>query len=163
MTRSRPDLIVPIRDRRQSRRFLTVRNAGISFAVLVMLFLGISIYSEIGPRGAGSTFGRLLERELPKVESKPLEVVTEAGPPVDDHTAPDPMLVAPAAREQWLHDSSTVAAASTIEPVAAPPVAVSSRSAAADTSVAIVGGPEGVSIVEKKRKQPLLTGGFGRQ
>src|SRR5688500_7153465 len=99
MNRNRPDLLVPIRDRRQHRRFLTVRNAGISFAVLVMLFLGISIYSEIGPRGGGggeSTFGRLLEREMPKVESKPVEVVTEARPAVDDHTAPDPMLVAPA-------------------------------------------------------------------
>jgi len=165
MSRGRADLIVPIKDRRQHKRYLTLRNGAIAFAVAVMLFLGISIYSEIGPRG-GDTFGRLLDREMPKqLEAKPVEVVKEATP-IDDHSAPDPMLVAPAAREQWLHDSTSNAAsaAATIEPVAAPaPITLSRRSAAPNTSIAIVGGPEGVVVVEQKKKQPLLTGGFGRQ
>jgi hypothetical protein len=162
MMRDKPDLIVPIRDRRQHRRILTLRNAAISFAVLVVLFIGITVRSEMEPRHRDA-FGRLLERELPPtVESKPVEVVTEAAP-IDDHTASDPMLVAPAAREQWLHDSSnTASVAGSIEPVAAPAITLSRRSGARDTSVAIVGGPEGVSVVEQKRKQPLLTGGFGR-
>jgi|SRR5687768_12253159 len=161
MNRNRPDLIVPIKDRRQSRRYLTLRNAAITFAVLVMLFLGITIRSEMEPRSAETTFGRLLDREMPNVEPKPMEVVKEAGAPIDDHSAPDPMLVAPAAREQWLHDSSNVAA-STIEPVSAQPITLGGRTGA-ESKVAIVGGPEGVAVVEQKRKQPLLTGGFGRQ
>ena len=162
MKRNRPDLIVPIKDRRQSRRYLTLRNAAISFAVLVMLFLGISIRSELEPKGSESPFGRILEREMPKVEPKPVEVVTEAGAPVDDQESADPMLVAPAAREQWLRDSTNTASAANIEPIPAPSIAVGRRTGA-DSKVAIVGGPEGVAVVEQKRKQPLLTGGFGRQ
>ena len=163
MKRNRPDLIVPIRDRRQSKRYLTLRNAGITFAVLSILFIGVTIRSEMEPRSSTeSAFGRLFERELPKVEPKPVEVVTEAAAPIDDHAAADPMLVAPAAREQWLHDSSnTASAATTIEPIAAP-VTVAPR-AGPGSKVAIVGGPEGVAVVEQKRKAPLLTGGFGRQ
>ena len=163
MKRNRPDLIVPIKDRRQSRRYLTLHNAAISFAVLVMLFLGISIRSEMEPRGTESAFGRLLDREMPQVEPKPLEVVTEAGgTPVDDQQSADPMLVAPAAREQWLRDSSNTASAASIEPIPAPSITVGRRTGA-DSKIAIVGGPEGVAVVEQKKKQPLLTGGFGRQ
>lgn len=165
MKRSRPDLIVPIKDRRQHKRFLTLRNAAITFAAMVVLFIGITVRSEMEPKNRDA-FGRLVERELPKVESKPMEVVTEARPAVADHNAADPMLVAPAAREQWLHDSTgsntASVAATTIEPVAAPPVTLGRRNADG-TSIAIVGGPEGVSVIEQKRKKPLLTGGFGRQ
>jgi hypothetical protein len=160
MQRRKPDLIVPIRDRRQHKRYLTLRNAGIAFAALVVLFIGISIRSEMQPRHADS-FGRLLERELPKVETKPMEVVEEAPPAVDDHTAADPMLVAPAAREQWLYDSSATTSASiaTIEPVGAP-ITLSPRTKG--SRIAIVGGPEGVSVVEQKRQRQTLRGGFGR-
>jgi hypothetical protein len=158
MQRRRPDLIVPIRDRRQRKRYLTLRNAGITFAVMVVLFVAINIRSEMQPRDTQG-FGRLLERELPAVENKPVEVVEEAPPPVDDHTAPDPMLVAPAAREQWLYDGSPAASAA-IEPVAAP-VTLSPRNR--DSRVVIVGGPEGVSVVEQQRQRQTLRGGFGRQ
>ena len=162
MTRNRPDLIVPIKDRRQSRRYLTLRNAAISFAVLVMLFLGISIRSEMEPKGSESAFGRILDREMPKVEPKPMEVVKEAGVPVDDQESADPMLVAPAAREQWLRDSTNTASAVNVEPIPVPSINAGRR-VGADGKIAIVGGPEGVAVVEQKRKQPLLTGGFGRQ
>ena len=35
--------------------------------------------------------------------------------------------------------------------------------ATGETDVVIVGGPEGVKIVQRERRQPTLTGGFGRQ
>jgi hypothetical protein len=162
MKRSRADLIVPVRDRRQRRRYLTLRNAGITFAALTVLFIAITIRSEMQPRH-GEGFGRLLERELPVVETKPLEVVREA-PPVDDQTAADPMLVAPAGREQWLYDDSAAAMSATasaaIEPVSAP-VSLSTRDK--DSRLVIVGGPEGVSVVEQTRRRQTLRGGFGRQ
>lgn len=154
--RRRPDLIVPIRDRRQRKRYLTLRNARNVFIALTVLFIAITIRSELQPRHS-ETFGRLLERELPEVEAKPVEVVQEA-PPVEDHTAADPMLVAPAAREQWLHDDGTTAAAAAIEPI---PVAITPRAAGGESRLVIVGGPEGVSVVEKRRR-PVLSGGFGR-
>src|SRR5215213_11340517 len=103
MHRRNPDLIVPIRDRRQHKRYLTLRNVGGAFLVLAVLFVAITIRSEMQPRHSDA-FGRLFERELPPVEAKPVEVVKEAAPPVADHTAADLMLVAPAAREQWLQE-----------------------------------------------------------
>ncbi|HEU4889112.1 MAG TPA: hypothetical protein VFV49_14600 [Thermoanaerobaculia bacterium] len=160
MLRRKPDLIVPIRDRRQRKRYLTLRNFGYSLIAALVIFLGITIRSEM--RGVGpTTYGRLVERELPQVEQKqkPVEVVTEATPAVtNEQTHADPMLMEPMAREQWLRDQSTA------EPVA---VAIPHRAAAAlatgETDVAIVGGPEGVKIVQRERRKPVLSGGFGRQ
>ena len=160
MHRRRPDLIVPIRDRRQHKRYLTLRNVRNAFLVLAVLFVAITIRSELQPRQS-ETFGRLFERELPKVEPKPVEVVTEASPAVADHTAPDPMLVAPAAREQWLHDDSSTTSAA-LQPV---PIAITPRLGDANGTsarIAIVGGPEGVSVVREERKRQVLRGGFGR-
>ena len=158
--RGKPDLIVPIRDRRQSKRYLTLRNFGYSLIAALVIFLGITIRSEM--RGTGpTTYGRLVERELPQVEQQkrqPLEVVREAPVVTTEQTHADPMLMEPMAREQWLRDQSTAA------PVA---VDVPHRAAAAlatgETDVAIVGGPEGVKIVQRERRKPTLSGGFGRQ
>lgn len=160
MLNRKPDLIVPIRDRRQHKRYLTLRNFGYALIAALVVFLGITIRSEM--RGtAPANYGRLVERELPpKVEQKqPLEVVREATPAVtNEQTHADPMLMEPMAREQWLRDQSTA------EPVV---VDVPHRAAAAlatgDTDVAIVGGPEGVKIVQRERRRPTLTGGFGRK
>ncbi|MFL6247804.1 MAG: hypothetical protein ACJ74H_17400 [Thermoanaerobaculia bacterium] len=155
--RRNPDLIVPIRDRRQHKRYLTLRNFGWSLLAAMILFLGITIRSEM--RGTGpTTYGRLVERELPKVEQKqPLEVVREAPTVSTEQTHADPMLMEPMAREQWLRDHTAT------EPVA---VDVPHRAAAAlasgETDVAIVGGPEGVKIVQRERRKPVLSGGFGR-
>jgi len=157
MLRRKPDLIVPVRDRRQRKRYLTLRNARNAFLVLAVVFVAITIRSEMEPKHRDS-FGDLFQRELPQVEAKPVEVVREAPSPVQDHTAPDPMLVAPMAREQWLVDDSTTMApvAASIEPVAT----VAPRDA--HSRITIVGGPEGVSVVEQKRRRPVLSGGFGR-
>lgn len=155
--RRRPDLIVPIHDRRQRRRYLTLKNFGWATLAAGVLFVGISIYSEM--RSTGPTnYGRLVAKEMPHVEQKPVEVVTET-PTVDqEQTHADPMLVQAAAREQWLRSQQvTTPAATDVPPRAAAAMATG------DTDVVIVGGPEGVKIVQRERRRPTLTGGFGRQ
>lgn len=156
MRHQRPDLIVPIRDRRQGKRYLTLKNFGYATIAAVVIFVGISIRSEM--RGTGpANYGRLVDREMPKVEQKQMEVVRET-PTVDtEQTHADPMLIEPMAREQWLHDQSAAAA------VADVPQRAAASMAAGETDVVIVGGPEGVKIVQRERRQPVLKGGFGRQ
>lgn len=153
--RHRPDLIVPIRDRRQRKRYLTLRNVRNVLLVCLVAFVAISIRSEL--RGTGpASYGRLYERELaPPPEPKPVEVVREASPAVPDQTVADPLLLAPAAREQWLRGDTTNPA------LGALPRAEASV-ARGETRVAIVGGPEGVSVVRQERRKPVLSGGFGR-
>ncbi len=149
MIRQRPDLIVPVRDRRARKRYLTLKNFGVAMIVLVALFIAISIRSEMRGRPPGQ-FGKLFQREIPAaVEQKPLEVVPEAPAtaPVAE-TLPDPQ-------------------AFVIEPVDAPVVATAPASVAPVRSsaaeVSIVGGPDGVAVVQKEaRPRPQLSGGFGR-
>ena len=152
MPSRRPDLIVPIRDRRQHKRYLTLKNLGIGAAVLAILFIAITLRSEMRGRTPGE-FGRLFSREIPAIEQKPVEVVHEAPATVPDATHADPLLTEPAARAHWLEgEAATVAAVP-----AQPPV----RSSASE--VAVVGGPEGVTVVRKEaRPKPVLSGGFGR-
>lgn len=159
MLRSRPDLIVPIRDRRQRKRYLTLKNTGFAALAAFVLFVAISIRSEM--RGAGpANYGRLVEREMPRelpAARKQVEVVTET-PTVDqEQTHADPTLVQAAAREQWLQAQVTTPVAVDIPPRAAAAMATG------ETDMVIVGGPEGVKIVQRERRQPTLTGGFGRQ
>jgi hypothetical protein len=151
--RPRSDLIVPIKDRRQHKRYLTLKNAGIASAVAFVGFIAVSIYSEIR-RPAPNDYGRLARREIPPppVAQKPMAVVQETSA-IDDQAHADPMLVAPAAREQWLGD--TTSSAAIIPPP--PPVPI-----ARGDSVAIVGGPGGIAIVKQDRRKPQLSGGFGR-
>lgn len=156
MHRRKPDLIVPIRDRRQHKRYITLRNARNVTLVLVVVFIGITIRSEMPRRG--DSFGRLLERGMPSVDAKPVEVVKEA-PPITDQDSPDPMLVAPAAREQYLYDhsstSSTATTSASIEPMTHSP-------RVGEAKISIVGGPEGVSVSTQPRRRQTLRGGFGR-
>ena len=158
MLRRRPDLIVPIRDRRQRKRYLTLKNFGLGMLVLTVLFIIISIRSEMRGRTPGE-FGRLLGREMATdINQKPVEVVREAPLPVDDSTHADPLLVEPAARAQWLEGDATTTVA--VVPVVVPTQTV--RSSASE--VAVVGGPEGVNVVRKEaRPKPVLSGGFGRR
>lgn len=160
MARSRPDLIVPIRDRRQGKRYLTLRNVGIAVFVLAFAFLLITIRSERRGLRAGD-YGRLYTSEMPEpVAAKPAEVVREQAPAVPDHSAADPMLVEPMARAQWL-DGSQATAAATVAP--APAAVTYQAPVAGDARVAIVGGSEGVAIVKEAPKRPTLKGGFGRK
>jgi hypothetical protein len=159
MPRRRPDLIVPIRDRRQHKRYLTLKNFGWTMLAGTVVFIGITIRSEMRGRTPGE-YGRLLGRELATdVVQKPVEVVHEAPPPaVDDSTHADPLLTGPAARAQWLEgDATTTDVAVTATPAPEP-----IRSSASEVS--IVGGPEGVAVVRKEaRPKPVLSGGFGRR
>jgi hypothetical protein len=165
--RRRPDLIVPIHDRRKRRRFLTLRNfRNVAIAALIV-FVALTVYSDWRGSRSGD-YGRLLSSQLPsRVESRPIEVVQEAGSPPVDQTHADPMLVQPLAREQWLQDdepktatiattTATIAPTTTIAPV---PV---EASATAGKDVTIVGGQDGVSIVRAPRRRAVLSGGFGR-
>jgi hypothetical protein len=157
--RRKPDLIVPIRDRRQRKRIITIRNFGILTIACLILFAAITIRSEM--RGARATgYGRLVQREMPKnVEQKPLDVVREAAPAVDnEQTHADPMLTAPMAREQFLR-----AQAAPAPEVVDLPQRTQASLAAGETDLAIVGGPEGVKVVQTERRRPVLSGGFGRQ
>jgi len=152
--RRRPDLIVPIRDRRRHKRYLTLRNAGwVALAVLVV-FTAINVWSEIRPRVAPG-YGRLFDRALPKVEQKPVEVVQEAVPPPETETRAVPM--------QIVDDTGALA------PLDAPAIPTwtfdrqaTGATRTGDSRVAIVGGPEGVTIVKTTRRKPVLSGGFGR-
>lgn len=152
--RQKPDLIVPIRDRRQRKRYLTLKNFGYASIAATVLFIGITIRSEM--RGAGpSNYGRLVERELPpRVEQKPVEVINEA-PVTKEETHANPFLTEAAAREQWLRAQADPL------PVAMPP-RIAAAVATGETDVAIVGGPEGVKVVQRERRRPVLGGGFGR-
>ena len=134
---------------------MTLKNFGYATIAAAILFLGITIRSEM--RGTGpANYGRIVERELPKVEQKPMEVVREM-PTVDtEQTHADPMLIEPMAREQWLHAEEAAPV------VQVPPRAAASMATGA-TDVVIVGGPEGVKIVQRERRQPVLRGGFGRR
>jgi len=140
--RRRPDLIVPIHDRRKRKRILTLKNFGILVAVLIVAFFAISVASEMRSFAPGA-YGRLFRRELPppSIQSQPMEVVREEPPPAGN-TAP--IFVEPIERPQ-----------------PAPPI-VSTASIPGETNVAVVGGPEGVTIVRREKRKPELTGGFGR-
>ena len=160
MLRRHPDLIVPIRDRRQRRRYLTLKNFGIATAVLVVAFIIVSVRSEMRGRFEGD-YGRLVQREIPSpVERKPVEVVQEAPAPVADATHADPMLIEPAARAQWLEGDPT-ATTTTIAPASMPVTVASVRGGSGE--LVVVGGPDGVSVVRTERRRPVLSGGFGRQ
>jgi hypothetical protein len=147
--RQRADLIVPVKDRRQHKRYLTLKNFAIACGVAFVLFMIVTVLSETrGP--APDDYGRLVRREIPvtPVEAKPLDVVTEAPAPVDDQAYADPTLVQPMARQQqWMGNEPAKVAA--VQPTTPP----------AGDDVAVEGGPEGVSVAKHR---PLLKGGFGR-
>jgi hypothetical protein len=136
---------------------MTLRNFGKLSAALTIAFIAITIRSELRGRHTRD-YGRLLGTQLQtEVKQKPVEVVREAPPPVDDQLVADPMLVEPMVREQqFLRDEPeilTYGGSSTAAVIA--PSEGRSR-------VSIVGGPEGVSVVQETRQRPKLRGGFGR-
>lgn len=141
-------------ERRRHKRILTWRNTAKLSAVVLIAFVAISIRSEL--RGTKTReYGRIMNHQLEQnVPQTPrVEVVREETPYVADQSAPDPTLVEPMQREQWLYDSD--AGLQT-----APAQTITAR--VGDADVAIVGGPEGVQVVRQQRRKPVLSGGFGR-
>ncbi|MEO8035902.1 MAG: hypothetical protein ABI837_15805 [Acidobacteriota bacterium] len=181
MRRTRPDLIVPIRDRRKSRRVITVRNLGIVTVVFILVFVGITIWSERGRHGSSDDYGRLFGTQVkatPPPAPRPQPIVREGQ--VSDVTAADPMLIVPAARAQIFgvgiqppaptatsaspYPSSasnsttttmTVTTSATLQEMRRPPKP--------GEHVAIVGGTEGVSVARTATDRPVLSGGIFKQ
>ena len=156
----KPLLIVPIRDRRQRRRILTIKNCAITMLSLAVIFASISIYNEARRAPAGE-YGRLFRSQVPSTNTavtRKVDVIEEG--PVDDQRAADPMLVAPAAREQLLRADSNV-------PVAPAPVPPSAPAPVSAHGTTIVGDGNGVAVVHASTTstaaKPVLSGGIFKQ
>ena len=160
----RPELIVPVGDRRSRKRVITWKNFGYAAIALVVVFAALTIQSDLR-HSKGDDYGRLFGKQVsgqPEAVPQKVDIVREA--PVPDESSADPLLLAPAAREQYLGvDSSNM-------PRPPQPVVSSSVMAtqpAAETkpgAVAIVGGPEGVTITKDQAQQrPTLSGGIFRK
>jgi len=162
----KPLLIVPIRDRRQHRRILTIRNCAIAMLSIAVIFATISIYNE-RYHGTAEEYGRLFGTQVTVPNegiARKTDVITEG--PVPDQTGSDPMLVAPAAREQILMANTNVAPA----PAAAPVVVAPATPAVSDVrghGTTIVGDGNGVAIVKapstSTAPHPVLSGGIFKQ
>ena len=162
----RPELNIPNRDRRDHRRILTLKNARFAVLGLVLLTVGLVLYARRG-RTSPDDYGRLFGKQITQPQAevpKPPDVITEA--PVQDQYGADPLLVEPAAREQYLGVKpqpvvpvQVPAVAATAPPALPAPVPVQQGD-----RVAIVGDDKGVSIARTtSAAPPKLTGGFGRQ
>ena len=161
----RPDLIVPIRDRRTGKRILTLKNFGYAAITLVVVFAAVTIQSDLR-HSKGDSYGRLFGKQVsgqPDVVPQKVDIVTEA--PVPDETSADPLLIAPAAREQYLGiNSSNMPQPQPPQPIVSSSVIAPQPLATAQGAVSIVGGPEGVTITKDQAKQrPTLSGGIFRQ
>lgn len=135
-------------ERRRHFRLVTVRNFGWLTIAGLIAFGAITVRSEMRGRNMDN-YGRLLDRQI-KVEApqpKPVDVVEEA------QTARE---VPPPAQAMYIEPYETT------QMTAVPPVVTDVRPRPGDSRVAIVGGPEGVAIVQQTRKRPVLKGGFGR-
>jgi hypothetical protein len=159
-----PLLIVPIRDRRQRRRILTIKNCALTMLSLAVVFASISIYSA-SRRGKTADYGRLFGTQVGAPNrgvSRNLEVVHEGA--VADQSAPDPMLVAPAAREQLLMAKSNVdqPPASTSQVSPAPITVVPAKG----HETTIVGDGNGIVVAKPPSTtaaHPVLSGGIFKQ
>ncbi|HSY49071.1 MAG TPA: hypothetical protein VLC46_09680 [Thermoanaerobaculia bacterium] len=155
-----PLLIVPIRDRRQHRRILTIRNCAITMLALAVIFAALSIYNDRRRLPAGE-FGRLFgtrDAAPSEVTPRTVDVVSEGA--VSDQAAPDPMLVPPAQRRQLLTTNASVPVPAAVTPAAAAPADV----AAEGHGMTIVSDGKGVTVVKApstaKAPPPVLSGGI---
>ena len=166
MSSRKPELIVPVRDRRQRRRILTLKNFRNAAVALIALLAIVTIYAKFRTPKTADDYGRLYKGQIkiPDVAAKPPEIVHEAGPIADSDGA-DPTLLSAAARAQYLGADSNVPAQTTTATATSaltPAQAQTASTVQKDERVTIVGGTEGVSIVKENRERPVLGGGFGK-
>jgi hypothetical protein len=164
-----PLLIVPILDRRQRRRLLTIKNCAITMLSVAVAFAAISIYSK-SRRGPSGDFGRLFGTQVVAPNesvAQKIDIVHEGS--VVDQIASNPMLGAPAAREQLLLANTNVAQpppmTASITPTS---TAVATVAAAPGThGTTIVGDGGGVAVVHAPASStgpaPVLSGGIFKQ
>jgi len=149
----RPELIVPIRDRRTRKRFLTLKNFGWAALAGVLIFAGLTIESSMRNPKSDSEYGRLFGKQVsgqvPVVAKAAPDVIREA--PVPDQTNADPTLMDAAARAQILE-------AQPLTPPVPAPIAVPAPVLGANVS--IVGDANGVTLTRTDTgARPKLTGG----
>jgi hypothetical protein len=164
----KPELIVPIRDRRSRRRIFTLKNFAKAALVAVIVFVLLSFDWH---RPMSRDYGRLFAHQVAPVETaKPQTPVVVEGK-VEDQTSIDPLLIAPAAREQALgvninlppRETATIAPASIAAPIA-PTIEPEAPRATGTRGVVIVGDANGVAIVKSTPAQPpVLSGGIFKQ
>ena len=147
-------------ERRRRARVLTLKNLGLVTAVVVVVFIVISIRSEFRDTTTGR-YGRLYGKEVAKVTplSQQQEVVTEApAPAVAEQNFADPTLVQSARRAAYLGTEPVQLKAETIAVTAVPaPIKV-----VPGQELSITGGPEGLTVATNPKQKPVLGGGFGQ-
>lgn len=152
-----PESTPPLRDRRKRKRLVTKRTVGITIALVLAVFLAISIYFEItAPKSGSGSFGRLYSQrtqtpELP--ERAPYTVIPEQE--IRGQAGADPMLIDGMRREKFLGvepgmlEKKFGINTETADPRLGGGIApVDPR--LREGSVRITGGPEGVRIEEKE-------------
>jgi hypothetical protein len=147
-------MVVVMPERRSHRRIVTLQNAGKAVLVLVVLFVAVTLVSQIRRPKPGE-LGRLSARESPKnqVVTKRIEVVTEA--PVAPQPAAELVDSVSPQQPVWSRDETP---------------AIPERKEPPDPGtkgdhVTVVGGPDGVMIQRSAgQNQPVkhLSGGFNR-
>lgn len=164
--RSRPDLVVPVRDRRQRKRYLTLKNLRNALIVLVVIAAGLTAWSAFhGKKTDG--YGRLVATQVGTTDTiarkAPPTIVQEA--PINDQTAVDPLLVTANARAQILGGTSSQLPEPVPQTSTGVGVMPPSLRSNPGHGVSIVGGAEGVTLVRpgaKPVEKPLLQGGVFR-
>lgn len=151
--------MVPAVERRTHRRIVTLRNFGIATVLVLLIIAGLNIRSEMRDTTGDEDFGRLYGREMKKAPVvTPVPVTERVVAPVDESASADPFSLEAAAREQYLGSPSL-----TPEPVISADAASATIPAVdSESRVRIVGGPEGVGLVQEDRQKPQLGGGFGK-
>jgi hypothetical protein len=158
----KPALVVPVRDRRNRKRVLTLKNFRNAILVVAVLLLAVILQSNLRHTKSGNygrLFGKQVSGQVDVVQPK-MDVVREA--PVPEQPSADALLISSAAREQYLgvNGVNNVAPPVANSEVIAPPAPVT----ASPGGVTIVGGTEGVTLTRgEAKKQPTLSGGIFRQ